>query len=241
MRFYLIILLIASGIYVQAQEDTRKNFGEDSFVKKQEPEINENKKQIKPEINNIENTKQDYQQAMSFVMQIGAWLPLGYLENTFDVSPAYGLRLGFRMSRNVTMQFGLNLFVPKESSEFDVKINNQTYSTTSQGKANGSIGTWFTHYTLSRNKKVLFEKYIGVGVGFIQLDLVNPLAALDENQYYSMRTVNLNFGFALSSVMRRHSKWGIFVEYNFTPYYTSGFVETSFGSNSISVGLQYSL
>ena len=233
MRYFFLIYFLLGFVLINAQNDTHSIAGADSKVK---PENSDNEPKTEYNIKKEEDFS-----VPSFLVNIGAWYPLGDLQKTFDVSINYGIRFGLRVNPHVAVQLGLSLFVPKNSSDFEYKLDSLIYITKSENKANGFIGAWFNHYNWSRNKKIMFEKYIGVGAAFIQTDIPNPEPSNSGDEYYNVRTVNLSFGIVLSKISREKNLWGWFVEYNFAPYYTSGHVETSFGTSSIVTGLQFSL
>ncbi len=235
MRFLFFILFYFTFILIFAQNDTHVKIGDDSKAK-----VTEKNEQQTEEISANENTDDDFD-AVSFVFQLGAWIPLDELKKTFTINLNYGLRFGIKIRHNIALQLGLSLFVPKKSNEFNYLIDSISYSTKSEQKTNGFIGAWINHYTYSANKKILFEKYIGIGSAFIQTDIPNPEPKNNGDDYYSVRAVNLNFGIAFNKISRSGNKWGWFIEYNFAPYYASGSVDTSFGNSNIITGLQFSL
>ncbi|MCF6240166.1 MAG: hypothetical protein L3J74_02325 [Bacteroidales bacterium] len=234
MRFLLLILFSISFALICAQNDTHVKIGKDSKAKVESSENQSNQISIKT------NKKDDFAPA-NFVFQLGAWIPVDYLKNTFDINTNYALRFGIKLRQNMVLQLGMSFFVPKTSNDFKYLIDSVSYTTKSSQKTNGFIGAWINHSKLSANKNILFEKYIGIGSAFIQTDIPNPKAKNDRDKYYSVRAVNLNFGFAINKITRSITKWGWFIEYNFAPYYASRHVSTMFGNSNVITGLQFSL
>jgi hypothetical protein len=175
---------------------------------------------------------------MFFTIQTGIWQPLEKLDRNFDMTPNLGFRWGLQIDTKLILQMGASMNFPATSEPFDYTVNGSTYRAKSNNDVNGLLGAWLIQQN-NIGQNFIFENYYGLGLTFI-----NTNVAKEKNKndgWYDVECFNLSIGFDLSRKMFYNDAIGIFLEYNFAPYFLFGRVRREFGSRYLITGLSYKL
>lgn len=184
-------------------------------------------------------TEYDYwNYGITCTIQGGIWKPLGSLQETFSLNPNIGFKWGFPITRQIRIAFGASINIPIDSEPFDFFIDDSTHQVNSQNTANGIFGFWIGHETQLK-EKYFFDKYIGIGVGFIQTDKKKENPSDENDNLHSVQTINLNFGIAVRRKVFRKRSLGFFLEYNYAPYHMLNRVKKDFGNSYLLTGITY--
>ncbi len=175
---------------------------------------------------------------MTFNIQVGAWIPIGNLKKTFKTNPSISFKISTPISKKLRIEFGSTINVPLNSEPFEYFDKEESFFVKSKNTINGTLGVWVSHEN-KLTKKYLLNKYFGIGVGFIQTDKKKLNSKKENDNWYSVETINFNFGFAFRKVAFKKRPIGIFIEYNFTPYQIFKNVKKDFGNSSLNTGISY--
>jgi hypothetical protein len=174
---------------------------------------------------------------ISFDLNSGVWFPLGTLANTFNPSPQIGFKINIPMFKTFLFGFGLNIRFLENKNPFN--ITKDSIPTQTKGTIGLSFGIFVSkEYNIS--KKILFDVLGGVGIGRIHTTLKMPPNAKNEDNYYSVQTVDFTMGFNLKKKIFKKSTIGLQTCYNITPYQYDSNLPNSIGSKSMNVSLLYS-
>lgn len=179
-----------------------------------------------------------WNQGMTFTVQVGAWLPMGDLRETFSTSPNLGFRFGFPVSEFLRIDLGASVNVPLNAESFEYNDRGNRFIAKSENTVNGILGIWLANETRV-NTNFIFSRYVGLGVGFIQTDTKKFDTADGTDEWFGVETVNLNIGISLSRIVLENNAIGVFIEYNYAPYSLFNRVNKGFGNRYIITGLQY--
>ena len=175
---------------------------------------------------------------MTFTIQGGIWKPIGSLDRTFNINPNIGFRWGSPITKQLRIEAGTSINIPINSEPFEYFTDDSTFIAKSKNTVNGVLGLWISHeHRIS--KKLFFDKYFGLGVGFIQTDKKKPNPTSENDNWYGVETTNFNFGLGLRMIAFRKRSIGLYIEYNFVPYPLFGRVDKDFGNSSIVSGIYY--
>ena len=154
-------------------------------------------------------------------VDVGAFIPLDNLKNTFGVSPHLELYIGYPLTERYRIDMGMSASIPVNSKELEYLLPNETLS----GKPEfcGTIGMWASRVDLLKNCWTI-DNRIGTGLCFLQTSIPDPDSKYDEN--YDAKTIFLSFGTGV-----RKGSIGLSFNYFFVPYnaFKKKF-KTNFGS-----------
>lgn len=175
---------------------------------------------------------------ITFKLQVGIWVPLGNLSGTLSPSPSVGLLFGLPIAKKISIDAGMNIFIPINANRFDYHLPD-TILSAKPSLVCGVMGIWITH-TDKISSKYFIDKSLGIGLGFIQTDknIDNPES--DNHTNHSIETMNFSLGINLRKIIFRKRSFGLNITYNFTPYSLfQNHVEKKFGSQSLATGVMY--
>ena len=179
-----------------------------------------------------------WNKGMIFSIQGGIWKPIGNLDRTFNINPNFGFKWGLPITKQLRIELGMSINIPINSEEFEYITDDSSFIANSRITVNGVLGLWINHEN-RLGKELFFDKYFGVGVGFIQTDQKKPNPSSENYNWYGVETTNFNFGLGLRRIAFRKRSIGICIEYNFVPYQWFGHVDNDFGNSSIVTGIYY--
>jgi len=185
-----------------------------------------------PERENI--TDEDNEQSYSLNMwevKAGAWMPMGNLQNTFNVAPSVGAFLGVPIRTDMAIDFGVQLAFPINSGHFDYYYKKEFYD---RAKARDIINIslrW--HYQKEMARNVYWTSYLGAGLNALGTNLKkDDYEDNTKDTWHSVETIGLFGGVSI-----RYKKLGCFLEYQYAPYSIASKVRSNFGHSAIHTGV----
>ena len=173
---------------------------------------------------------------ISLHLNTGIWLPLGTLANTFNPSPQIGLKLNIPLFKTLLFGFGLNIRFLENRNTFN--IIRESIPTQTKGTMGLSFGIFVSkEYTIGKN--LFFDALGGVGIGRIHTNLKMPANAKNEDNYYSIQTIDYTIGFNLRKTIYKKSTLGLNTCFNITPYQYDSLLPKPIGSQSMNVSVLY--
>ncbi|MDD4991654.1 MAG: hypothetical protein PHR83_05400 [Paludibacter sp.] len=173
--------------------------------------------------------------AISF--QSGIWVPIGKLSKIFNLEPNIGSKLSYPINQYLRLDLGIIFNFPTTSKGYNFHVNDSTFRVKTNS-GNAILGLWINHENEIK-RSIYFDKYFGIGYGFIGTDLLNKNSRNDK--YYDVETVNFNLGLGIRKMFRKEDSFGLFMELNFAPYSLFGRVDDNFGNSYIITGIYYKL
>lgn len=165
-------------------------------------------------------------------LQLGAWLPVGALSKAFSVAPSVGAFVGFPVSKKVSVDIGAQIAIPLDKGKFGFYRDKGSFETQTDLMLNVALRA---RYKKELSRHLYLNPYLGLGMNLIQTDLEKESYDDESAKYESIIAPDLFIGFGLT-----RKKFGVFLEYHYTPYSVGNKVPGSFGSSSLNMGLKYS-
>ena len=175
---------------------------------------------------------------MTFTVQAGVWIPMGDLKKTFTSSPNLGFRFGVPVSESLRVDLGASINMPLDSKHFEYNDNGNRFLAKSEETINGILGVWLAQET-RLDHRFIFSRYVGLGVGFIQTDTRKNDTEDENDEWFGVETLNVNFGLSINRIITNKKAIGLFIEYNYAPYALFNKVDEGFGNRYVITGLQY--
>ena len=163
-------------------------------------------------------------------VDVGAFIPLDNLKNTFGVSPHLELYIGYPLTERYRIDMGMSASIPVNSKELEYLLPNETLS--GKPEFSGTIGMWASRIDLLKNCWTI-DNRIGTGLCFLQTSIPDSDSKYDEN--YDAKTIFLSFGTGV-----RKGSIGLSFNYFFVPYnaFKKRF-KTNFGSQYLTINTYY--
>ncbi|MDA3865346.1 MAG: hypothetical protein PF489_01200 [Salinivirgaceae bacterium] len=172
----------------------------------------------------------------SFKVQFGLWQPIGKLNNTFYNSPSFGFNPTLPISDNLGVTVGGKVNYIINSEPYDYMKNDSTFKTSSSQTGNTIIGFWLVHEN-KISEKFYLDKNLGIGINNLITSTKKPNR---KNNFYNVATINLSFEIGLWYISFI-GPFGLFLNYNYSPYNLLSRVHKDFGNSSIAYGIQYNI
>jgi len=170
-------------------------------------------------------------------VEAGFVKPIGKLSNQFEMSPSFGFWFRSRMNREDYIDFGFNLFVPKNPIDYNFKYRDSIvkYKSSHFGI---NIGTRFAKVIpLSQNRKDFnIEWNSGIGLALNFYDALEVLIFEDgEHTKEVLTTFYLSQGIKFN-----YKNVGLQCHYQWSPYgLFNDKLEKGYGSQSLMFGIVY--
>jgi len=170
-------------------------------------------------------------------VEAGFVKPIGKLSNQFEMSPSFGFWFRSRMNREDYIDFGFNLFVPKNPIDYNFKYRDSIvkYKSSHFGI---NIGTRFAKVIpLSQNRKDFnIEWNSGIGLALNFYDAPEVLI-FEEGEH----TKEVLTTFYLSQGIKfNYKNVGLQCHYQWSPYgLFNDKLEKGYGSQSLMFGIVY--
>ncbi|MDR2086543.1 MAG: hypothetical protein LBP72_05150 [Dysgonamonadaceae bacterium] len=177
----------------------------------------------------LENEKDD----LRFEIRTASVLPLRNLKEVFKFAPGFDLFFCLPVQKNTTVDIGFQAVFPVMPASFVYYLGDEAYDAKPVYQASVYLRYAYRHQLLAN---LSCKTYFGVGLSYLQTDLLKEENTNGDKVYYDMKAMDLHGGISL-----RYRQTGCFIEYHRAPYaiFNAKKIAYDFGGNFLNTGLIY--
>lgn len=167
--------------------------------------------------------------SISFEGQIGAWYPIGQMNNLFKISPQFGITASaaFHKSWRLSLGFLMRVFIDDKPIELNINHTVQT----ANNNFGLTFGAWLIkEYNLKHN--YFIDGVAGLGVGAIDNDYKD-----DKENSHGIETVDFSLGVNFRKKISRSNHIGLNISYHLAPYNFDPELKTKIGYQFVTTNL----
>jgi hypothetical protein len=168
--------------------------------------------------------------------QVGSWIPIGMLENTFDNGVSLGFRMGVPLKAALRADAGVVYNAPSQARDLTYVLPDTSYRISGVRAHIVEINSRLA-YRLAYNSNWDVETF--GGIGFVILSSNQPVIENPDagNFWYRIGTLQLNAGISVYRRVFGAHTMGFFADYSYAPFALSGRLPKGFGNSYLRAGL----